>query len=71
MPPGYNASDVPSIYQALIDHLAGVSGDEVVLTFTEIAALIERRYLPDAAIFHSGWWANERSAHVQLWRAIG
>lgn len=42
------------IYQPLVDHLGVASGDELVLTFAEIAARIGRRYLPESAILTTG-----------------
>ena len=61
----------PSRYQPLVDYLAACEQDAVVLTFKEIAALIGRRALPEAAILRSGWWTDGRNAPVQRWRAAG
>ncbi len=70
MPRGYKLSDKPSRYQPLIDLLATSDGNEVVLTFKEIAAIIGGP-LPESAIFYPAWWTYGRYAHVQLWRAVG
>lgn len=70
MPSGYKLSDVPSIYQPLFDFLAEADGDEVVLTYKEVAALI-RAPLPTMAVLGTAWWTNKAIAHVQAWRALG
>ncbi len=69
MPSGHKTSDVPSKYQPLFDLLAATTGDEVVLTYKELAALISGP-LPEA-IFTSSWWTSTRLAHVQVWQAMG
>ncbi len=54
-----------------MDLLAASDDDEVVLTFKEIAAIIGRRYLPESAILHPGWWTGKARGPVALWTAIG
>jgi len=46
------------------------SGEEVVLTYREIAVMIGRP-LPETAILHTAWWTGTRQAPVQAWRALG
>ncbi len=60
-----------STFQPLVDYLVASRQDEVVLTFKEIAALIGRRSLPEAAILRSGWWRDAKNGPVVLWRAAG
>jgi len=70
MPSGYKTSDVPSKYQPLIDFLAETTGDELVLTYGEVMALIGGS-LPQTAILRSAWWTSRGLAQVQAWRALG
>ena len=60
-----------SRYQPLFDLLAAATGDEVALTYKEVAALIGRHFLLETATLHLSWWTNKRQPHVQTWRAMG
>ncbi len=70
MPSGHKLSDLPSRYQPLFDLLAAATGDELVVTFKEVAAIIGGP-LPEYAILHTNWWRDTRNDHVQAWRALG
>ncbi len=70
MPSGHKLSDKPSKYQPLIDLLTGASGDEVTLTYKEVAALIGGP-LPETAVLQTTWWRGKRYDHVQAWQALG
>ncbi len=61
---------MPSKYQPLLDLLAEATGDEVTLTYKEIAALIGDP-LPEQAILTSYWWIRNDGTPVALWRAMG
>ncbi len=63
--------ETTSRYQPIVDLLAASPGDEVVLTFKEISALIGGQDLPESAILTGGWWTESSRRHVALWRAIG
>ncbi len=63
---GFGMRDKPSRYQPLIDYLAACEQDEVVLTFTAIATMIGRRWLPEPANLSTAWWTYARNPHVQL-----
>ena len=64
MSSGHKMSDMPSRYQPLFDLLAATTGDEVTLTYKEVAALIGGP-LPETAIFQSGWWTSKANRTVQ------
>jgi hypothetical protein len=70
MPKGHKTRDVPSRYQPLLAFLAACEGDEVVLPYRAVAALIGGP-LPESAILYTSWWTSKKSAHVQEWRAMG
>ena len=50
--------------------LEATTGDEIMLTYKEVAALIGGP-LPEAAILSTAWWTARRYAQVQMWRAMG
>lgn len=52
-----------SKYDALMEHLATRSEPVVMLSFTQIDALVTGG-LPASARQHSAWWANSRTAHA-------
>ncbi len=60
---------MPSKYQPLLDLLAEATGDEVTLTYKEVAALIGP--LPEQAILTSYWWIRNDDTPATLWRAAG
>ncbi len=70
MPSGPKTSDVPSRYQPLIDYLAEATGDEMTLTYKEVAVLIGD-LLPETAVLSTTWWTRTQFPHVQAWRALG
>lgn len=47
-----------------------MTGDEVTLTYREVAAMVGGP-LPTTAVFGASWWTGTRLAHVQAWRAHG
>ncbi len=61
---------MPSKYQPLIDLLAAATGDEMTLTYKEVAALIGGP-LPEQAILTSYWWIRNDGTPPTLWRAMG
>ncbi len=69
MPSGHKTSEVPSTYQPLLDLLAEATGDEVVLTYRQIAARVGP--LPEQAILTSYWWIRDDGIPATLWRALG
>ncbi len=56
-------------YDPLRDYLAGRSGDEARMTFTEVEQLVGP--LPDSARNHRAWWANDNKVEALAWRAAG
>ncbi len=70
MPSGHKHSDKPSKYQPLFDHLAEATGDEMTLTYREVAALIGG-LLPETAVLSTDWWLRTQHAHGQAWQALG
>jgi hypothetical protein len=70
MPKGYRLEEKPSRYQPLFDFLAACEGDEVALTYREVAAMIGGP-LPESAILHTAWWTSKTQLQVQAWRAMG
>ncbi len=54
VPSGHKTNDVPSRYQPLIDFLAAATGDEMTLTYKEVAALVGP--LPIMARYAPAWW---------------
>ncbi|MDQ6832615.1 MAG: hypothetical protein M3008_04380, partial [Chloroflexota bacterium] len=70
MPSGHKTRGLPSRYQPLIDYLAAATGDEMTLTYREVATLIGG-LLPGTAVLSTNWWTGQRHAHVQAWRAMG
>lgn len=70
MPRGEKARGIPSRYQPLVDHLAAATGDEVVLTFARIEALIGGP-VPISARVHAGYWAGANTPPARLLGAAG
>jgi len=70
MPSGHKLSDKPSKYQPLFDLLTAATGDEMTLTYKEVAALIGGP-LPVTAVLQTYWWRGKPYDHVQTWRALG
>jgi uncharacterized protein DUF6884 len=56
-------------YDPLRDYLAGRSGDEVRMTFSDVECLVGR--LPASARDYRAWWANDSKVEAQAWRAAG
>ncbi len=69
MPRGYKLSDKPSRYRPLIDHLAAATGDAVVLTYRQVAALVGP--LPESVVHGTAWWTSKERTQVAAWRALG
>ncbi len=69
MPSGHKMSAVPSRYQPLIDFLAAATGDAVVLTYRQVAALVGP--LPESVVHGTAWWTSKERTQVQAWRALG
>ncbi len=53
-----------SKYYPLFEHLQAYLADEVVMSFSQIEALMENR-LPTSARQHRGWWSNRMRGGVQ------
>jgi len=70
MPSGFKTTERPSMYQPLVDLLAASDDDEVVLTFSEIGAIIGRP-LSVSALIDADMWHKTRQPQVRRWRAIG
>lgn len=56
-------------YEPLRDYLAGRSGDEERMTFAELERLVGP--LPDSALKHRAWWANDSKSQALAWQAAG
>ncbi len=69
MPRGDKTTDRPSRYRPLVDHLAAATGNEVALTYRQVAVLVGP--LPETAILHTGWWTSKERRQVRTWRALG
>jgi hypothetical protein len=66
---------MPSVYDALRDHLAIERVRELRISFPQVEQIIGRP-LPRSAYIHAWWWSNEDPAttlHVQCrsWQAAG
>lgn len=61
-----------SKYEALFTHLESSDAQEIMLTFTEIEALLDAK-LPASARQQRGWWSNRSSGGVQAasWMQAG
>ena len=68
MPSGHKTSEVPSTYQPLLDLLAEATGDEVVLTYRQVAALVGP--LPESVVHGTAWWTSKERTQVAAWRAL-
>ncbi len=56
-------------YEPLRDYLAGRSGDEQPMTFSQVERLVGP--LPYSAHEHRAWWANDNKSQALAWRAAG
>jgi hypothetical protein len=63
---------MPSKYQPLRQHLAGLGNDRIRLSFGEIERIL-RSTLPNSARQYAPWWANTGGSHIQAdaWMGAG
>ncbi len=60
-------------YAPLAEHLVGVSGLSTQLSFAQVERILGRP-LPDSALHHRAWWANDAKgshSHATAWMGAG